>query len=325
MFPIIPRYIVCYNLPMNQKKRKKRKLRTWVKVVLALLGITIAWSVLRPLLSKEEHEANRNDPDQTAYKVDTNAVVLIDPGHGGMDGGAISTSNKAEKQYSLEYALKIGEYIQQYNPNIEVIYTHNSDEIPWENVNSYNYALDDLNGRTNLIYEKDPDYVLSVHFNSQEDNSEYGYESYVRKDDVASDTIYSYIVKNLEAIPWSKNNGGWSTEGYPLQIVDMVKSPSMLIELGYLTNANEVNELNTEATKDKICKAIAKAYCQYIADNPGPTERQDLAKNPNVIAENLPEEERKKVEEARAKEKAEQEAAQAAANSSSAEQVPNTN
>lgn len=132
-------------------------------------------------------------------------------------------------------------------------------------------------------------------------------------------------MKNLEAIPWSKNNGGWSTEGYPLQIVDMVKSPSMLIELGYLTNANEVNELNTEATKDKICKAIAKAYCQYIADNPGPTERQDLAKNPNVIAENLPEEERKKVEEARAKEKAEQEAAQAAANSSSAEQVPNTN
>ena len=79
---------------MNQKKRKKRKLRTWVKVVLTLLGITIAWSVLRPLLSKEEHEANRNDPDQTAYKVDTNAVVLIDPGHGGMDGGAISTSNK---------------------------------------------------------------------------------------------------------------------------------------------------------------------------------------------------------------------------------------
>lgn len=273
---------------MNQKKRKKRKLRTWVKVAIGILIVLLLWLFVRSVHQASQKKNTTHTESTEQYVVDTDVSIIIDPGHGGMDGGAVSSSNKSEKDLTLEYALQIGEDIKKLNPNIEVSYTHTTDEIPWENVNSLDYALDDLNGRMNLVNDQDPDYVLSIHFNSRDDKSEYGYESYVRGDDVASDTIYKYIVNNLDAIPWSKNNGCWSTEGYPLQMVDMIKAPSMLIELGFLTNDKEAKELENSELKDKICMAIAKAYCQYIAEHPEATQRQDVSKNPNVIPENLP-------------------------------------
>lgn len=273
---------------MNQKKRKKRKLRTWVKVAIGILIVLLLWLIVYPLYQSQKKSTSQNNESTENYVVDTDVSIIIDPGHGGMDGGALSSSNKSEKDLTLEYALQIGEDIKKLNPNIDVSYTHTTDEIPWENVNSLDYALDDLNGRMNLVNDQDPDYLLSIHFNSKEDKSEYGYESYVRGDDIASDTIYKYIVKNLDAIPWSKNNGCWSTEGYPLQMVDMVKAPSMLIELGFLTNDKEAKELENNEFKEKICMAIAKAYCQYIAEHPEASQRQDVSKNPNVIPENLP-------------------------------------
>lgn len=273
---------------MNQKKRKKRKLRTWVKVVIGILIVLLLWLIVYPLYQSQKKSTSQNNESTENYVVDTDVSIIIDPGHGGMDGGALSSSNKSEKDLTLEYALQIGEDIKKLNPNIDVSYTHTTDEIPWENVNSLDYSLDDLNGRMNLVNDQDPDYLLSIHFNSKEDKSEYGYESYVRGDDIASDTIYKYIVKNLDAIPWSKNNGCWSTEGYPLQMVDMVKAPSMLIELGFLTNDKEAKELENNEFKEKICMAIAKAYCQYIAEHPEASQRQDVSKNPNVIPENLP-------------------------------------
>lgn len=272
----------------EKKRKKKRKLRTWVKVVLVLLCACMIWAIARPFLQKEEHATLQNETVTKEYVTDTDVTIMIDAGHGGMDGGATSLSDKSEKDYTLEYAKQIGTDIQKLNPNIKVAYTRESDEVPWENVYSANYELDDLNGRTRVLNVANPDYILSVHFNSREDASEYGYESYVRGSDSASDTIYTYIAKNLEAIPWSKNNGCWSTEGYPLQIVDLVQSPSMLLELGYLTNKNDVDALDNESTKNKICMAIAKAYCQYIKDNPGASQRQDLTEIKNIPEEILP-------------------------------------
>lgn len=256
----------------TKTKKRKRHLRLWVKVVIAFLIIGIGASVLFPILKNQSRLTQEEGKESTKNEnVETRAVVMIDPGHGGMDGGAISETGKAEKEFALEFSLKIGEYIHEIDPSIEVIYTRKNDETPWvDPYTSYNFEYDDLVGRSKLVNDSAPNYLLSIHFNSQEDESEYGYEAYVRKDDTASDTIYSYIAQNLEKIGYSQNRGCWSTETYPLQMVDLTSPAAMLLELGFMTNENDVHALLNPTKIDEIAKAIAQAYCKYIDENPNP-------------------------------------------------------
>ncbi|WP_288162381.1 N-acetylmuramoyl-L-alanine amidase [Dubosiella newyorkensis] len=292
---------------MSTKRKKKRQLRPWVKITLSIIVILLVVFGLKSCFFDQEKRQAKADPDQEVMTT-AKSKIIIDAGHGGMDGGAISTIQKTEKEFALEYALGIGEEIQKLDPNIEVLYTRVNDETPWvDPYTSLNYEYDDLIGRANLVNEKDPYYLLSVHFNSREDANESGFEAYVRGDDAASDQIYQNIAKNLKEIGYSKDRGVFSTETYPLHMVDMTTPSAMLIELGFMTNEQEVKTLNSPQMRAKICKAIAKGYVEYIKDHDNPDTNPQKEK-----LKKRAEEDAKKQEEAqKAAEQAAQQAAQA--------------
>ena len=77
-------------------------------------------------------------------------VIVIDPGHGGRDPGALGSFSK-EKNITLAIALKAGEYIQQNIKNVKVIYTRNDD------------STVDLEERPKIANKNNADLV---HFNS---------------------------------------------------------------------------------------------------------------------------------------------------------------
>lgn len=193
------------------------------------------------------------------------ATVMIDPGHGGMDSGAIAFNGQYEKDLTLNYALRIGGYIEALDPSIAVVYTRTDDSVNWvDEAAAMNFELDDLNGRCAMVNAVCPDYVLCLHFNSAPDPAASGYEAFVKEGDVASAEVYGLMSEKLAQAGYSYDLGLLSTTECPLQMVDLVNSSSMLLELGFLSNEGDVYALNDEGMKDSLCRSIAESYVETI-------------------------------------------------------------
>lgn len=188
-------------------------------------------------------------------------VLCIDPGHGGYDTGAVGTDGTYEKDLSLAYALEIGERISQANKNIEVIYTRTSDDVSWPSNES-----EDLKARVAYAQEQNADLYLSIHFNSNDDSSVYGYTAYVKDSDTTSKKIYNKISEALEASNWTYDHGISNTNNYSLYVVDQLSIPSMLFEVGFMSNSTELQDLENASYQTMITQAIADAYLEILSD-----------------------------------------------------------
>ncbi|MDZ7743277.1 MAG: N-acetylmuramoyl-L-alanine amidase [Bacteroidota bacterium] len=92
--------------------------------------------------------------------------VVIDAGHGGKDPGALGR-NSREKDIALAIAMRTGGYIEQYLPDVEVIYTRTKDEFI------------ELHRRAQIANEAQADLFISIHCNANNSSQPYGTETYV--------------------------------------------------------------------------------------------------------------------------------------------------
>jgi N-acetylmuramoyl-L-alanine amidase len=118
--------------------------------------------------------------------------ICIDPGHGGKDPGALGKKAK-EKNICLGIALKLGSYINEYIPDLEVIYTRKKD------------TFITLMDRTVIANENKPDLFISIHINSCNDKKAWGASTYVVGKGMEKNNL------NI-ALEYQENGGGFSID-----------------------------------------------------------------------------------------------------------------
>ncbi|MGM9947705.1 N-acetylmuramoyl-L-alanine amidase family protein [Floccifex sp.] len=227
-------------------KRKLKIHRLLILILPVIIIISLIGYYLIPKYEKEE-------------KIETIATIMIDAGHGGYDGGTIGGDGTCEKDITLALALKMGKEIEEMDPRIKVVYTRENDVVEWADNEE-----DDLIERVKMAKKEKADYFISIHINSNEDESVSGYYSYVRDDDEVSWQIANQISYYLEQNGWQSDLGTRSTQGNPLYVVDYNEMPSILFEAGFITNAMELNQLQQEENQNVIAKSLAQAYVEYI-------------------------------------------------------------
>lgn len=194
------------------------------------------------------------------------ATVLIDAGHGGMDSGKPMTNGIYEKDLNLQFALKMGKYLEELNPQIDVKYIRTDDDITWDSVES-----EDLNYRLNQQWETGADYFISLHCNAYDgDSSVEGTVMFINPTDTVTSELAQSIRDNLSAIDWADNYQ--IIDNQLLQLVSMSDIHSILIELGYMTNPDDLANLTSEERQDAAAKALAAAVSDYIMENPDAPE-----------------------------------------------------
>lgn len=118
--------------------------------------------------------------------------ICIDPGHGGKDPGALGKSSK-EKDICLGIALKLGDYINEYIPDVEVVYTRKTD------------IFVTLMDRTVIANNAKPDLFISIHINSCNNKKAYGASTYVVGKGKEHDNL------NI-ALEYQENGGAFSVD-----------------------------------------------------------------------------------------------------------------
>ena len=218
--------------------------------------------------------------------------VVIDAGHGGRDPGAIGYRGTREKEVALAVALKLGEYIERYLPEIEVIYTRTDDTfIP-------------LQERGQIANQAEADLFISIHANANRNRHAHGTEIYFlgmhrsqaafevmkkensairfedeedRSEELTPEQLAVYELSNIGFMASSemlatkmdhqfaerarRRSRGVKQAGFI--VLYHASMPALLVELGYITNPQEEQFLISEYGQSIMASAIFRSIRDY--------------------------------------------------------------
>ena len=172
--------------------------------------------------------------------------IVIDPGHGGSDPGAIGPTGLKEKDVVLNVSLKLRDILK--DKGLSVVMTRTTDI----------YLT--LEERTRISNSSGADYFLSVHANSFSNPSSNGTETF----SYSSTGMGADVAKLIQSKLVNANgltNRGFKTASY--YVIRYNNLPSSLVELAFISNPNEENLLSQDAFQTKCAKAIADAILSY--------------------------------------------------------------
>jgi N-acetylmuramoyl-L-alanine amidase len=173
-------------------------------------------------------------------------VVVVDPGHGGKDPGAIGIGGLQEVDVVLPISLRVAEILRQNG--VQVVMTRRSD-----------YFVS-LAGRVKIAERADATVFVSVHANyigpGRSDIS--GLETYYYDsgDDFAR-TVHRSILRKINV----KNRGVRRARFYVLRKSSM---PAILVEVGYLSGREDAVKLRSPQYRSEMAQAIAQGVLQYL-------------------------------------------------------------
>jgi len=173
-------------------------------------------------------------------------VVVIDPGHGGKDPGAIGLRGLQEKHVILPISKKIADILEK--KGIQVVMTRDSD-----------YFVD-LAPRVTIADRADANLFVSIHANSMPANRTdvNGLETYYYSSGQGlARAIHSNVLRSINV----RDRGVRKARFYVLRKSSM---PSVLVEVGFVTGAVDSPRLGTTAYQNQMAEAIARGIVQYI-------------------------------------------------------------
>ena len=218
--------------------------------------------------------------------------IVIDAGHGGRDPGAIGYRGTREKEVALAVALKVGEYIEKYLPEIEVVFTRKDDSfIP-------------LQERGQIANRAEADLFISIHANSNTNRRAHGTEIYFlgmhrsqaafevmkkensairfeeeeeRSEELSPEQLAVYELSNIGFMASSemlatkmdhqfsdrarRRSRGVKQAGFI--VLFHASMPALLVELGYISNPQEEQFLISEYGQNIMASAIFRSIRDY--------------------------------------------------------------
>jgi N-acetylmuramoyl-L-alanine amidase len=171
-------------------------------------------------------------------------TIVIDAGHGGFDSGAVNGA-RMEKNDNLNMAIAVQKMLQEQGQR--VIMTRNTDTfVP-------------LNERSAIANRNNADIFVSLHRNAFHNIAANGVETYVRSNPPPLHIVYAQNVHNRIVNAGVQSNRGIKQSDFA--VLRNTTAPSMLIELGFITNArdNQLFDQNFEAYATAITRGILES------------------------------------------------------------------
>ncbi|OAA94846.1 germination-specific N-acetylmuramoyl-L-alanine amidase precursor [Clostridium coskatii] len=194
------------------------------------------------------------------------STILIDPGHGGIDSGAISKDGIMEKEINLKISNKLKDKLLK--EKFKVVMTREKDEgLYTDDGRIRKKKVEDLNNRCELKKSTKCNMFISIHLNMFPQTKYYGAQVWYSKNDNSKKLAY-ILQKNLVNDLDKNNNRKEKAAKNSYKVLRCEDTrPSVLIECGFLSNAQEKNKLVTDEYQNKIADSIARSVKEYYSSN----------------------------------------------------------
>ena len=233
----------------------KKLIYVVLPLIISVLIFICTLTLRNPISAVKSTKQNANQP-----------IVIIDAGHGGFDGGAVSDDGTVEKDINLSIALYLREYLAIFN--IKTIMIRETDcSVEDNGLNTIRQKkTSDLHNRMKIMEETDNAIFVSIHQNKFPDGKYNGTQVFYspktkEESQVLAQTIQDYIVNTLQ-----KDNKRQIKEcGTSVFLMYNAVKPAVLVECGFLSNYEETQRLKSSEYQKKIAFCIAMGIQNYLS------------------------------------------------------------
>lgn len=206
--------------------------------------------------------------DSVSATADDLPLIIIDPGHGGEDGGTQSSDGTLEKKINLEISVKIRELLNEYG--YETLMTRDGDYMIYdESVSTQREKkVSDIHNRMKIVEESDDCILISVHQNYFTESKYDGTQVFYSKNNPDSKILADEIQKSVVSSLQPENTRQIKESGTDIYLLYHSQVPSVMVECGFMSNEAEANKLKDEEYQQKMAQAIVDGLGNYINSNP---------------------------------------------------------
>ncbi len=189
-------------------------------------------------------------------------TIVLDPGHGGADGGAEGSDETQEKEITLKVSNLLKDYLQQAGASVYLTREGDYDLADEGTKGLSRRKAEDIQRRVQFISDKNADFFLSIHLNALGDRQWKGAQTfyYPGKDqnEKLAKAIQAEIIRNLE------NTNRVALPIHQIFVLKYAKAPGALVEIGFLSNEEELGLLKSDDYQRKMAASIYKGILNYI-------------------------------------------------------------
>ncbi|WP_243154872.1 N-acetylmuramoyl-L-alanine amidase CwlD [Clostridium thermarum] len=193
----------------------------------------------------------------------SNKLILIDPGHGGIDGGAVGKDGTLEKDLNLIIGKTLKDEL--FKEGYKIVMSREDDRsLCTDGGTIRKKKLEDLDNRQKLIRKSNCDMFISVHLNSFPQQQYYGAQIWYAANKKSEN--FGILMQNTLREDLDVNNKRKAKNAKDDFIIlrNCPDIPAIIIECGFLSNPPEAKKLKDPAYQKKIAQAIVRAVNVYF-------------------------------------------------------------
>lgn len=195
----------------------------------------------------------------------TNKIIVIDPGHGGVDPGTVGKSGTLESKINLELSIKLKSLLEQSGAIVIMtriddkgLYTSKSNTLREK-------KIEDLKNRRKIIEDSEAEIFISIHMNSFTNSKYYGAQTFFNEGSIEGEKLANTIQTEFRE-RLDNDNLRTPTSRDNIYVLKEINIPAVLVEAGFLSNPLEEKLLKKERHQEKIAWSIFSGLIKYIEE-----------------------------------------------------------
>lgn len=243
-------------------------MKTKTKYLSGFVSLSLVFFIVAGLFAGVQGILSRKQNTVAADGKEDSISIVIDPGHGGEDGGCSSENGILEKDLNLSISADVCAILNA--AGYSTVMTRTEDTLlydMYQDRNDYKgyKKIYDLKNRMRFTQELQAKYFVSIHMNKFTDPEYSGLQVYYSPNDPGSmrmaDMIQTYVQKYIQ--PENDRQTKASTKG--IYLLHRMNIPAVLVECGFLSNSEEAELLADASYRKTLSLGIACAIMEYCA------------------------------------------------------------
>lgn len=209
---------------------------------------------------------NRIDKMASALADQRNPTIVIDPGHGGEDGGATGKLSTSEKDINLAIALKLESLMKISGFN--VVMTRTTDISISDDLDTIRERkISDIHNRLKMIEAQGDCIFISIHQNHFSESRYSGAQMFYSTKNSSSKELAENIKSRVVELLQPENTRETKPATSSIYLLWNTKVPAVLVECGFLSNESEAAKLSDKVYQQQMAFAIYSGFLDYFHSN----------------------------------------------------------
>lgn len=232
-----------------------------IYVLFLMISVTVVFCLITSINGSETKPAN-------AVPELKKKVIIIDPGHGGFDGGAVAFNGTPEKNINLQISLKLRDYLAFFG--YDTVLTRDTDiSLEDEGTETIRQKKSsDIHNRLALFNSVDNSILISVHQNFYSEEKYSGSQMFYSPNNEDKSSVLAQDIQNSIVCNVQKDNKREIKKcDSSVYLIYNSQKPAVLAECGFISNREESQKLQTDEYQNKIALSVALGIIDYYSEN----------------------------------------------------------